>query len=155
MLSKGDDYPIHQTAEPVAYAGTDRNFYDRYFFNGYAPDGSGFFAIAFGVYPHLDVADAWRVRPGHRATLRPDVPGAELPIESEAFAGRVVFVDPQIDPDTQTCRVVAEVANRDGTLRAGIAVLHDARACLHKTAQQRLLGDDARVVPRVGCGRHS
>ena len=36
-LSKGDDYPIHQTPEPVAYAGTDRNFYDRYFFNGYSP----------------------------------------------------------------------------------------------------------------------
>jgi hypothetical protein len=57
-LSNGDEFPIHQTPEPVAYAGTDRNFYDRYFFNGYAPDGSGFFALAFGVYPHLDVADA-------------------------------------------------------------------------------------------------
>ncbi|WP_095011031.1 hypothetical protein [Tsuneonella mangrovi] len=57
-LSKGDDFPIHQTPEPVAYSGTDRNFYDRYFFNGYAPDGSGFFAVAFGVYPHLDVCDA-------------------------------------------------------------------------------------------------
>jgi hypothetical protein len=58
MLTKGDDYPLHQTPEPVAYAGTDRNFYDRYFFNGYAPDGSGFFAIAFGIYPHLNVCDA-------------------------------------------------------------------------------------------------
>jgi hypothetical protein len=58
VLTRGDDYPIHQTPDPVAYAGTDRNFYDRYFFNGYAPDGSGFFAFAFGVYPHLDVADA-------------------------------------------------------------------------------------------------
>lgn len=58
VLTRGDEYPIHQTPEPVAYAGTDRNFYDRYFFNGYAPDGSGFFAAAFGVYPHLDVADA-------------------------------------------------------------------------------------------------
>jgi hypothetical protein len=57
-LSRGDDFPIHQTPDPVAYAGTDRNFYDRYFFNGYAPDGSGFFAAAFGVYPHLDVVDA-------------------------------------------------------------------------------------------------
>ncbi|PZU14334.1 MAG: hypothetical protein DI591_12175, partial [Citromicrobium sp.] len=38
MLTKGDDYPVHQTAEPIAFAGTDRNFYDRYFFNGYAPD---------------------------------------------------------------------------------------------------------------------
>lgn len=58
VLSRGDDFPIHQTPEPIAFAGTDRNFYDRYFFNGYAPDGSGFFALAFGVYPHLDLADA-------------------------------------------------------------------------------------------------
>jgi hypothetical protein len=58
MLTKGDDFPLHQTPEPIAYAGTDRNFYDRYFFNGYAPDGSDFFAVAFGVYPHLNVADA-------------------------------------------------------------------------------------------------
>ena len=59
-LSKGDDYPIHQTPEPVAYAGTDRNFYDRYFFNGYAMAGreTSFFAAAFGVYPHLNIADA-------------------------------------------------------------------------------------------------
>ena len=57
-LSRGDDYPIHQTPDPIAYSGTDRNFYDRYFFNGYAPDGETFFAAAFGVYPHLDVADA-------------------------------------------------------------------------------------------------
>ncbi len=57
-LSRGDDYPIHQTPEPVAFSGTDRNFYDRYFFNGYAPDGSTFFAAAFGVYPHLDIVDA-------------------------------------------------------------------------------------------------
>ena len=57
-LSRGDDYPIHQTPDPIAYSGTDRNFYDRYFFNGYGPDGSDFFAVAFGVYPHLDVADA-------------------------------------------------------------------------------------------------
>lgn len=57
-LSHGDDYPIHQTPDPIAYSGSDRNFYDRYFFNGYAPDGTGFFAAAFGIYPHLDVADA-------------------------------------------------------------------------------------------------
>jgi len=58
MLTKGDDYPIHQTPEPIAYAGSDRNFYDRYFFNGYSPDGRDFFAVAFGVYPALNVADA-------------------------------------------------------------------------------------------------
>lgn len=58
MLTAGDDFPIHQTPEPVAFAGTDRNFYDRYFFNGYSADGNLFFAAALGVYPHLDVMDA-------------------------------------------------------------------------------------------------
>lgn len=58
VLTRADDFPVHQTPEPIAFAGTDRNFYDRYFFNGYAPDGSGFFALAFGVYPQLDIVDA-------------------------------------------------------------------------------------------------
>jgi hypothetical protein len=58
MLSKADDYPFHQTAEPMAFAGTDRNFYDRFFFNGYAPDGGTMFALAFGLYPQLDIMDA-------------------------------------------------------------------------------------------------
>ena len=60
VLTRADDYPIHQTSEPIAYAGTDRNFYDRYFFNGYsATEGDkAFFAAAFGVYPHLNIADA-------------------------------------------------------------------------------------------------
>lgn len=58
MLTKADDYPIHQTPDPIAYAGTDRNFYDRYFFHGYSVDGNLFFAAALGVYPHLNIMDA-------------------------------------------------------------------------------------------------
>src|ERR1700752_4573203 len=58
MLTKADDYPVHQLPEPIAYAGTDRNFYDRYFFNGYSRDGEHFFAVAMGIYPHLNVIDA-------------------------------------------------------------------------------------------------
>ena len=85
VLSRGDEYPIHQTAEPVAYSGTDRNFYDRYFFNGYAPDGSGFFAAALGVYPHLDIIDA------HCTVVRDGVQhcvhaSAELGMERMAMA---------------------------------------------------------------------
>ncbi|MCU0733346.1 MAG: hypothetical protein MUE84_17425, partial [Hyphomonas sp.] len=58
MLTAGDEYPIHQTPEPVAFAGSDRNFYDRFFFNGYSADGKTFFAAAMGIYPHLNVIDA-------------------------------------------------------------------------------------------------
>jgi hypothetical protein len=67
MLTRGDDFPIHQTPEPIAFSGSDRNFYDRYFFCGYLPDGSGYFAVAFGVYPHLNIADA------HISTVRDGV----------------------------------------------------------------------------------
>jgi len=58
MLTKADDFPIHQTPEPIAYAGSDRNFYDRYFFNCYDREGDTFFAAAMGFYPALNVTDA-------------------------------------------------------------------------------------------------
>jgi hypothetical protein len=58
MLTAGDEYPIHQTPEPIAFSGSDRNFYDRFFFNGYSADGETFFAAAMGIYPHLNIIDA-------------------------------------------------------------------------------------------------
>lgn len=57
-LSKYDDYPIHQTSEPIAFLATsDRNVYARYWHNGYDPDGEFYFGIAFAVYPHRQVMD--------------------------------------------------------------------------------------------------
>jgi len=54
-----DDYPIHQTAEPLAHrGGGERNYYDRYFFNGYTRDGSLYFGAALGLYPNRRVMDA-------------------------------------------------------------------------------------------------
>ena len=40
MLSKFDDYPIHQTPDPVAHpASSDKDVYERYWFNGYSRSG--------------------------------------------------------------------------------------------------------------------
>ena len=59
MLSSYDDFPIHQTSEPIAHPESgDPNHYDRYFFNGYSKDGSLFFALAMGLYPNRHVLDA-------------------------------------------------------------------------------------------------
>ncbi|MBS3961418.1 MAG: hypothetical protein KGZ61_06255 [Sandarakinorhabdus sp.] len=72
MLSKADDYPVHQRPEPIATAGTDRNFYDRYFFNAADPDRSHFVAAALGVYPHLNIIDAavcWMVNGQQRSVF--------------------------------------------------------------------------------------
>ena len=58
MLSVFDDYPIHQTAESLAHpASSDRNVYDRYWFNGYADDAEFYFGIGMGVYPHRGIID--------------------------------------------------------------------------------------------------
>ncbi len=58
MLTPLDDYPIHQTSQPLAIpASGDPNHYDRFFFNGYTADASIFFAAAFGLYPNRDVID--------------------------------------------------------------------------------------------------
>lgn len=58
MLNALDDYPIHQTPEPVAHlATTDRNAYDRTWFNGYAADASAYFGIGMAIYPHRGVMD--------------------------------------------------------------------------------------------------
>ena len=58
MLTAADDYPLHQSPEPFAFAGGGRNFYDRFFFNGYDAAGDVFFAVALGVYPQLNIMDA-------------------------------------------------------------------------------------------------
>ena len=58
MLNKLDDFPIHQTPEPVAHPATsDRNVYDRTWYNGYAPDGSYYFGVGMSVYPHRGIMD--------------------------------------------------------------------------------------------------
>ncbi len=58
MLSSFDDYPIHQTAAPIAAPMSgDRNAYDRYWFNGYQDDGEFYFGIGAARYPNLGILD--------------------------------------------------------------------------------------------------
>src|SRR6478672_11851987 len=55
-----DDYPIHQTAEPIAHvASSDRNFYDRYYFNLHGSTDELFMVIGMGQYPNLATQDAF------------------------------------------------------------------------------------------------
>lgn len=57
MLTPFDDYPVHQTALPIAHAGNGHpDQYDRFWFNGYTEDL--YFAVALGIYPNRGVIDA-------------------------------------------------------------------------------------------------
>ncbi len=58
MLNRLDDYPIHQTPEPIAHpASSDPNVYDRTWFNGYSADHERYFGLGLAVYPHRNILD--------------------------------------------------------------------------------------------------
>ncbi len=60
MLSSWDDYPVHQIADTIRHVGTsDRNFYDRYYFNLHGSSGELFMVMGLGQYPNLAVQDAF------------------------------------------------------------------------------------------------
>lgn len=60
MLTPLDDYLVHQTPETVDHVVTsDRNFYDRYYFNAHTLDGNAFLVVAMGLYPNIGVIDAF------------------------------------------------------------------------------------------------
>jgi hypothetical protein len=63
-----DEYPIHQAPLSLAYvASTDRNFYDRCYFNAHPCSAELFLVTGLGVYPNLGVIDAYAtVRKGDR-----------------------------------------------------------------------------------------
>lgn len=59
MITPFDDFPIHQTGDPIVQTvSADPNHYDRYFFNGADRDGAFFLGGAMGHYPNRGVIDA-------------------------------------------------------------------------------------------------
>jgi hypothetical protein len=60
MLGPLDEYPVHQLPQPVAWPGpSDRNFYDRSYFNAHDRTGGIFLISGIGYYPNLGVKDAF------------------------------------------------------------------------------------------------
>jgi hypothetical protein len=59
-VSSWDDFPVHQASEYVAHVATsDRNFYDRYYFNLHPSSDDYFAIVGLGQYPNLGVKDAF------------------------------------------------------------------------------------------------
>src|SRR5271154_1405798 len=76
MLGPLDEYPVHQVPQPIAWPGSsDRNFYDRAYFNAHDRTGNIFLISGIGYYPNLGVKDAFllirrRSRPAGDIGLR-------------------------------------------------------------------------------------
>jgi len=62
VLSQMDDYPLHQIADTMRMTGSsDRNFYDRYYFNLHGSSDELFMVMGMGQYPNLGTQDAFAV----------------------------------------------------------------------------------------------
>ncbi len=80
MITEFDEFPIHQTSDPIAVPATsDRNVYDRYWFNGSDHAGAFVFEVGFGLYPnrfvqdgHLSVVQAGVQHSFHASGRAPD-----------------------------------------------------------------------------------
>ena len=60
MIGPLDEYPVHQVPQPIAWPGSsDRNFYDRSYFNAHDRSGDIFVITGIGYYPNLGVKDAF------------------------------------------------------------------------------------------------
>ena len=60
MLTPMDEFPIHQLPQPIADVGSsDRNFYDRCYFNAHDRTGDIFLITGLGYYPNLGTKDAF------------------------------------------------------------------------------------------------
>jgi hypothetical protein len=146
VLSRHDDYPVHQTQSPLARpVTTDRNFYDRYWFNGFEREGGFYFGIALGLYPNRRVMDAAiSLAEGgvqhslHASRLAPDDPS-----ETQVGPLRVEVLRPM-----RELRVVVEPnaagVAADLRFRARTACLEEERAPMLR--DRRLVMDTTRFT---------
>ncbi len=149
MITRGDDYPLHQTAEPIAQAGGgQRNFYDRYFFNGYTRDGGVYLAAAMGVYPNRDVSDAAfnLVYRGRQHVVRASRRGIADRMDSHVGPIRVEVLEP-----LRRLRLVVEPnafeLSADLVFTARLAPIEEPR--FHRAHAGRVFMDSTRLTQHV------
>jgi hypothetical protein len=143
MLTPHDDYPLHQTPEPLAQPFTsDRNFYDRYWFNGFARDGEFYFGIALGVYPNRRIMDASLsiVRDGEQHSLHASRLAPRDRTENRVGPLRIEVVEPMrrlrvhIDPNETGIECDLQFAARTAAIEEAPMILRrDQRVIMNTT----------------------
>ncbi len=79
------------------------------------------------VTAYANLSDYSRIRPGQRIEISLETEALQPALLARTFEGKVLFVDKRIDTKSQTCRIVAQVENRDLALAAGL----EARMTIH------------------------
>lgn len=144
MLTPFDDYPIHQTALPVAHAATgDPNHYDRYWFNGYREDF--YFGVAMAVYPNRGIIDG-AIATVHEGVQRSVFVSGRLP--ADRAQTRIGPLSIEIVEPLRTTRVHLDAAEHgieaDVTFTARTIALEEPRQTLMQG--NRLVMDSTRLT---------
>jgi hypothetical protein len=133
VLSKFDDYPIHQTSQPIAQPATgDRNAYDRYWFNGYQDDGEFYFGIGAALYPNLGILDCGLsiVRNGEQHAFHASRRAPMEPTELEIGPFRIEIIEPmrrlRVVVDENDTGIAADLAftARTASIEEGRQIRH-------------------------------
>jgi hypothetical protein len=146
VLSRYDDFPIHQTPEPLAHpAASDRNVYDRYWFNGYGEDGEFYFGVGLGLYPNRRIMDCGFsiVRGGEQHAFHASRRAPDDPSQTQVGPFRIEVVEPM-----RVLRVLL-APNQTGiecdlTFHARTACVEEGRQTSHRDG--RILMDATRFA---------
>lgn len=146
MLSPLDDLPVHQVAQTMATVGTsDRNFYDRYYFNLHGSDPELFLVAGLGQYPNLGVTDAFVALAHGRAQT---VVRASRPLGPDRLDTRVGPLRVEVLEGLQRVRLVCEPTEGFGldvTWQAAVPAYEEPRMVL-AAPHGRVLMDTVRFV---------
>jgi hypothetical protein len=148
MLSRFDDYPIHQTPEPLAHrASSDPNAYDRYWWNGVDRDGRFYFGAALGLYPHQQVMDAHFsiLAGGEQHALHASRLAPREPSETQVGPIRLEIVEPMRRLRLTVARNETGI-EAELTFAARAPALEEARARMKFGATTRNLVDMTRFT---------
>lgn len=147
MLTKFDDYPIHQTPAPIAVPATgDRNAYDRYWFNGFQDDGEFYFGIGAALYPNAGIMDCGLsiVRDGEQHAFHASRRAPREPTEVNVGPFAIEVVDPMrklaVTLDENETGISAEL-----TYTAFTAAVEEGRQTTYRDGR-RLLMDVTRFA---------
>jgi hypothetical protein len=133
-----DEYPIHQTPLSLEQvASSDRNFYDRCYFNAHDRTGEIFLVTGFGVYRNLGTTDAFAlVRKGTRqwAVRLSDALDPSHAFDQHIGPYRIEVIEP-----LQTIRIVSETDDHgigfDLTWNGSFPVVEEQRHLIHALAR--------------------
>jgi len=128
-----DEFPIHQVPLSMRYVATsDRNFFDRWYFNAHDRTGDVFLITGMGVYKNLGVIDAFAtVRIGERQlTVRSSDAYEDRLLDAAAGPLRIEVIEP-----LQKIRVVCDAADRgigfDLVWEGSFPCVDEARHLMH------------------------